>query len=141
MSFLQFTAIGNVGHSPKSRDVQDKTVVNFSVATSRKVKGEKVTTWVAVQSWSEHKNKVITDYVGKGQRIFVQGPGRIREYEDRDGAKRFELEIDITYGELVLLGDKEDGGREAPPKREAARPRGGTATQPSYDDLDDEIPF
>jgi single-strand DNA-binding protein len=150
MSLLQLTAIGNVGHSPRFKDVGDKRVANFSIGTSRKIKGERVTTWVDVSCWSDNRNKVIEDYVRKGTRVFVQGTPRTRAFQNREGEWIAQLEVDITFGELVLLGDKAEGeGRdERPQKREETTTRGKRSTHeqerhPAHDvDLyDDDIPF
>jgi single-strand DNA-binding protein len=148
MSLLQLTAIGNVGHSPRFKDVGDKRVANFSIGTSRKVKGERVTTWVDVSCWSDNRNKVIDDYVKKGTRVFVQGTPRTRAFQNREGEWIAQLEVDITFGELVLLGDKQEEGegRETRPReREATRPSSrAPANQqtPEMDPLyDDDIPF
>jgi single-strand DNA-binding protein len=147
VSFLQLTAIGNVGQNPRSRDVQDRRVFNFSVGTSRKVKGERVTTWVEVQCWSDMRNKVIEEYVHKGTRIMVQGTPTVRMYQNRAGEWVSQLELDITFGELVLLGDRAEGqGRdERPREREATRPSSRSPANQQTPDIDpmydDEIPF
>jgi single stranded DNA-binding protein len=152
MSFLQLTAIGNVGQSPRSNTHQDRTVVNFSVACNRKVKGQKTTQWINVSCWSDRVNDVILQYVTKGKQVMVQGTPSIRTYKDnRSGETIATLELDISFGQLTLLGgdsvpDEADqrGRGQEPERRPAPRTQEyQSRPAPGGKDLgyDDDIPF
>lgn len=144
--------IGNLGKDPTFRTIQSgKEVCNFSIATSKKINGQKVTTWWNVTSWDERKNKVIKDYVRKGDRVFVEGELISREWNDKDGNKRTSVEVDISFNGSIVLPPNPDradgdgaaagGGRAADRSGEFGdKPAGG---RPSHwdDDLDDDVPF
>ena len=149
MSINRAIILGNVGRDPEIRTLQsgDK-VANFSVATSEvwkdKNTGERKeqTDWHNISCFNQHIIKVIEQYVRKGSKVSVEGKIKTREYQDRDGNKRWATEIVIGAfdGRLGLEGGKNDGG-----DRDDG---GGAQTQSRASDgrstsevLDDDIPF
>lgn len=152
MSFLQLTAIGNVGQAPRSNTHQDRTVTNFSVAVNRKVKGEKTTQWINVSCWSDKMNDIILQYVVKGKQVMVQGQPSIRTYTDnRNGTTVATLELDISFGQLTLLGgdavpdeaDQRGRGQETERRPAPRTQEYQSRPAPGGKDLgyDDDIPF
>ena len=59
-----------------------------------------------------------------------------REYTDKDGQKRYSLEVRVN--ELTLLGGKPEGQQQAAPQQQAPRQ---APQQAGGMDMDDEIPF
>jgi len=83
--------IGHLGSDPESKQVGDKTVVNFSLATNRKVKGEKITDWHKVDVWGQPAEFAKT-YFKKGDAVLVEGQVIYRSWE-QDGQKKYMTEI------------------------------------------------
>lgn len=113
--------IGNVGSDPEIRAVgSGARVANFSLATSRRWNDrngqqQEKTEWHRIVVWENTGGSggpgifgVIEKYVKKGERIFVEGEIEYREYDDKDGNRRYVTEI--RGRELMLLGGKEGGG-------------------------------
>lgn len=99
MAYLnKLMLIGNVGTDPEMRFTPSgNPVTSFRVATSRTYttsEGERrqETEWFTVVAWrklAESCNQFLT----KGQRVYVEGNLRTRNWEGRDGQKRTSVEV------------------------------------------------
>ncbi len=101
--------IGHVGQDPEIKNFEnDRKKANLSVATTevyRNEKGDKVeeTQWHRVIAWGKTA-EIIEKYVGKGKEIAVEGKLVHRNYDDKNGEKKYITEIVVD--ELMLLGGK-----------------------------------
>ncbi len=101
--------IGNVGQEPTITNLESgKKVARFSLATNeyyKNAKGEKVqsTEWHTVVAWGKTA-EIIENYVVKGKEVGVTGKLKTRDYEDKEGVKRYATEIEAN--EILLLGTK-----------------------------------
>lgn len=107
--------IGRVGKDPETRSVNEKTVANITLATSKSYKnstGERVTNteWHRLTAWSPIAD-IFEKYVKKGDQIAVEGEIQTRSYDDNEGVKRHVTEIIVRNLEL-LGGNKSDGKSE-----------------------------
>lgn len=99
--------IGHVGQDPEIRSFEGgKKVANLNIATNDvyyKEEGEKVeqTEWHRVVAWGKLAN-VIEKFVSKGKEIAVSGKITYRNYEDKEGVKRYITEV--VADEVLLLG-------------------------------------
>ena len=99
--------IGNVGQDPEIKNLEGgKKLANFSIATNDTYtndKGERITDtqWHRVTAWGNNA-EIIEKYVTKGKEIAVIGKLSYRNYDDKNGEKRYVTEI--TISELQLLG-------------------------------------
>ena len=131
--------IGRLGRDPEVRYTPDGTAVaNFSIATSTewtdKGSGDKKekTEWHRIVAW-RRLGEICGEYLAKGRQVYVEGRLQTRDWEDRDGNKRYTTEVVAT--DVQFLGTRESTGpREpygAPPPSEP----------PYADSNDDDIPF
>ncbi len=131
--------IGRLGRDPEVRYTPDGTAVaNFSIATSTewtdKGSGDKKekTEWHRIVAW-RRLGEICGEYLAKGRQVYVEGRLQTREWEDRDGNKRYTTEVGAT--EVQFLGSRESTG-----PREAYG--GPPPAEPPYaDSNDDDIPF
>jgi single-strand DNA-binding protein len=99
--------IGNVGKDPDVKTLQDgKKVATIVLATNDYYyndKNEKVeqTEWHTAVAWGKQA-EIIEKYVTKGKEIALEGKLTHRNYDDKDGMKRYVTEIVVS--ELLLLG-------------------------------------
>jgi single-strand DNA-binding protein len=114
MSVNKVILVGNVGKDPEIRHLDTGiAVANFSLATSETYlakNGEKVTTteWHNIVLW-RGLAEVAEKYVTKGRQLYIEGRIRTRNYDDKDGIKRYITEI---YGDTMqLLGTKADDNK------------------------------
>ena len=75
-------------------------------------------------------------YLKKGTMVGIVGEVNNREYQDKEGQKRYSL--DVRVSDLTLLGGKPSGD-SAPSEKPQRNAQGGP--KPSFDDMDDDIPF
>ena len=111
--------VGNVGKDPEVRNFSNGgQVCNFSHATSEtwrdKQSGEKreATQWHNVAVFNENLVKVISNYVKKGSKLYIEGSLQTRKWQDRDGNDKYTTEVVLQRyrGELVLLDSRGSGG-------------------------------
>lgn len=102
---------GNLGKDPELKQINsDLKVCSFSVAVSKKVKGEDVTTWFNVQTWNKLA-EISEKYLKKGSKVLVQGELQIEEYE-KDGVKKQAVKINATT--MEMLSSKDEAATSAP---------------------------
>ena len=114
MSVNKVILVGNVGKDPEIRHLDNGVAVaNFTLATSESYtakNGEKVTTteWHNIVLW-RGLAEVAEKYVTKGRQLYIEGRIRTRNYDDKDGNKRYITEI---YGDVMqMLGSKSDDNK------------------------------
>ena len=113
--------VGRLGKDPDMRYMTDGTAVaNMSIATSDewtdKNTGEKRerTEWHKVVAF-RRLGEVCGQYLSKGRQVYIEGKIQTREYEDKDGNRRWTTEI-VAF-QMQMLGSRSDGERSggAPP--------------------------
>lgn len=138
MSLNKAMVIGNLGADPEVRYTQSGTAVaNLSIATNETWKdksGEKQerTEWHKVVVFGRTAENV-GKYLKKGRQVYIEGRIQTKDWEDRDGNKRYTTEI-VAQNVTFLSGGNDGGGYSAPP----SGGNGGSFDQ-SFDDED--IPF
>ena len=101
-------------------------ICSFRVASDVGFGEKKTTNWFTCSVWGK-RGEALSPFLVKGQQVTVFGVLSLREWQDKDGAKR--MSPDIRVDEIELQGGKRDS--QAPAKQHA--PAGG-------DDMGD-IPF
>jgi single-strand DNA-binding protein len=97
--------IGNLGMNPETVQTENGSkLVKFSLATSytyKNQKGEKVTDtqWHNIVGWGNIA-ELSEKYLKKGDQITVEGRLAYRNYEDKEGQKRYVTEI--VMNDLIL---------------------------------------
>ena len=159
MALCKVMIIGNLGADPEMRYTPSgRPVTQFNVAVNQSTKNKQTgewneeTDWFRVSVWGDRAERA-AENLRKGNKVFVEGRFKTREFEGRDGQKRTSLEI--TADSLVNLekrnredGDGEFAGTTSAPPRPAgapapaggAAPRGGGGNYDDTSDLDD-LPF
>ena len=97
MSFNKVILVGNVGKDPEIRRFENNIKASFSLATSETYTpkgGDKVTQteWHNVVAW-RRLAELAENYIRKGSQILVEGKLRYRSYDDRDGNKKYIVEV------------------------------------------------
>ena len=101
--------IGNLGANPEVVNLESgKKLAKFSIATNesyKNAKGEKVedTQWHNVIAWGKTA-EIVENYLTKGNEVAIEGKLVNRNYDDKDGNKRYVTEV--VASELLMLGKK-----------------------------------
>ena len=150
--------VGNIGADPESRYMPNgDAVANVRLATTEswkdKASGEKreITEWHRLVFYRKLA-ELVSSYVKKGSQLYVEGRIRTRKWQDKEGQERYTTEIEVT--EMQLLGGRrsDQPNGDSAPSGSSSAPRsssgggGGNgnsapARKPSFDDLDNDIPF
>jgi len=118
--------IGRLGKDPESRFTQTNTqVVNFSIATSKKVKGEEQTEWHNIVTFAKTA-EIAEKYLKKGALVCIEGSIQTNKYE-KDGQTRYSTQI--VCDRLEMLGSKDE-----------QKPEQKTSNI-NMNDIDDDLPF
>ncbi|TYP95811.1 single-strand binding protein [Sphingobacterium allocomposti] len=111
--------VGHLGKDPEVRYLEGNiTVCSFPLATSETYTKDGIrmqhTEWHNIVMW-RNLAEMAVKYLKKGKLVYIEGRLRTRNYEDREGNRRFVTEI---VGEsFKLLGRPSDfgqGGKAAP---------------------------
>lgn len=139
--------IGRLGQDPDLRHTKsNKAVCNLSVATSSRYKDsnnewQEETEWHRITVWGSQAENC-DKYLQKGSQVFVEGNIKTREWEDKDGNKRYTTEIH-AYNVTFLSGQGDgSGGQGQPQGSPDNKPMDSTVElDEDFDDLDDDLPF
>lgn len=101
---------GNPGMDPEVKSLENgNKLARFSMATNdhyKNAKGEKVTDtqWHNVIAWGKTA-ELVEKFVRKGKELGVEGKLVNRQYESKDGEKKYITEVVIN--DLLFVGSKE----------------------------------
>jgi single-strand DNA-binding protein len=89
--------IGNLGRDAETRfTTNNLSVTNFTLATSNSYKG-KDGNWVNETTWHNVVSFNLSDYMKenlkKGRKFYIEGRISKRDYTDKDGIKRYAVEV------------------------------------------------
>ena len=138
--------IGNLGRDPELKYTQNgQAVANFTLATSENwtdKNGERVerTEWHRIVAWGK-TGELCAQYLAKGRTVYIEGRIQTREWEDKEGQKRYTTEINANTVQF-LGGPRGDGNPGAPGG--GGQGGGGSSdgdTGGSAPPSDDGIPF
>ncbi len=102
--------IGNLGKDPEIKDFDGgRKVANFPLATTESYKndaGEKIseTSWHSLVAWNGLAS-IVEKYLSKGKEVAVEGRLSYRNYEDKDGNKKYYTEIILSQIQLLRNGN------------------------------------
>ena len=100
------TVTGNLGKDAETKTVGSNGdfVASFSVASSKKVKGETVTQWVNCSLWGK-RGEALAKFLKKGTPVTVVGELSARMY---DGQNEKGLSVDLRVQDIALQGGKRE---------------------------------
>lgn len=107
--------IGHLGKDANVKDVNGKTVINFSVAHTESFKnneGVKIekTLWVECAHWSDRT--AIAQYLKKGTQVFVEGLPSIDTYTNTEGKAVAKLKLRVAQIQLLGSSNKTEQHNE-----------------------------
>ncbi len=150
--------VGNVGADPEIRTLETGTkVARVRLATTERIYNRQTqetkehTEWHSVVLWRGLAD-VADKYVRKGSQIYVEGPLRSNEWTDKEGVKRYGVEI--IANDMKLLGRRSEGSGSGygagsgssgygatPPASPAPAAQKSAAPEPVPVDDPDDLPF
>lgn len=142
--------VGNLGKDPEVRTIQSGAqVAKFSLATSESYTnkdGQKVDTteWHNVVLWRGLAT-IAEKYLKKGNKVYIEGKIRYRQYEDKDGVKKYITEIEGSEMQLLDRAQGTGGGNYTNTNAEtsvsANTYSSGNANMDTEPPVNDDLPF
>lgn len=106
--------IGNLGKDPELRYTSGGVAVaTFSIATNESWKDpdgnlQERTQWHNIVAWRKLA-EICGEYLKKGGKVYVEGRLQHRNYDDKNGVKRYVTEV--VLDEMVMLDSRGGGGQ------------------------------
>ena len=141
--------VGNLGADPDMRYTPSgQGVCELRIATSeswndKNGQRQERTEWHRVVVWGK-RAEVCSKYLSKGRQVYIEGRIQTRNYDDKEGHKRYITEIIANDVQFLGGGKGEGGGRrdsDAPPPAEPDNFPGGGGNYGGGSGPDDDIPF
>ena len=136
--------VGNLGRDAEVKvTASGQSVASFSIATTETwtKDGEKKekTEWHRIVLWGRQAD-TLQPYLTKGKQIYVEGRLQTRQWDDKDGNKRYTTEVKADR--ITLLGGGGGGRGGGMMDRGASASHGGAMDEPPIEPItDDDIPF
>jgi single-strand DNA-binding protein len=138
--------VGNLGrdaelrYTPGGAPVATLNLATTEVWNDKGGQKQEKTEWHRIVLWGKSAES-LNEYLVKGKQIYVEGRLQTRQWDDKDGNKRYTTEI--RGDRVVLLGSAGGGGASRSSSRVGAsspadEPMGG---EPGSELTDDDIPF
>jgi len=104
--------VGNLGKDPERKEYDGGEISNFSVATSKKIKGESKTTWHNVVAFGKTA-EFCNAYLLKGSKVYVEGSVDTGTYE-KDGQTKVYYKVLAHQVMALSKAEKSDKPDELP---------------------------
>jgi len=108
-SLNKVTLLGRIGTDPEIKYTQNgQPVCTLSIATNQIWKDESgvlqsKTDWHRVVAWGKLA-ETCHEYLKKGSKLYLEGSLHTRQYDDKDGQKKYITEIKMN--EMIMLDNK-----------------------------------
>lgn len=136
--------VGNLGrdaelrYTPGGAAVATLNLATTEVWNDRNNQRQEKTEWHRVVLWGKQAES-LQEYLTKGKQIFVEGRLQTRQWDDKDGNKRYTTEIKADR--ITLLGGGSGRGGGGAERGGGASMGGGMDEPPMEPITDDDIPF
>ncbi|MCL4402890.1 MAG: single-stranded DNA-binding protein [Acidobacteria bacterium] len=147
--------IGHLGKDAETKFTPGGTArTTFSIATNRRWKDQQSGEWKEETDWHNvvlWRSENVANYLLKGKQIYVEGRLQTRNYDDKDGNKKYVTEV-VAEDVVLLSGDRGagGGGGEYSQQQPVSMPRSAqrqqpaaAAPEPDFNQgvTDDDVPF
>jgi single-strand DNA-binding protein len=135
--------VGNLGrdaelrYTPGGAPVATLNLATTEMWNDKAGQRQEKTEWHRVVLWGKTAES-LNEYLTKGKQIYVEGRLQTRQWDDKDGNKRYTTEI--RGDRVVLLGGGGGGGGARQQPRSASAPDEHMG-EPVSELTDDDIPF
>ncbi len=148
--------VGNLGADPETRYLPSgDAVCNIRVATTDRIRDKTSGEYKENTEWHRivffgKLAETAGQYLKKGRQVYVEGRIRTNKWRDKEGNERYTTEI--IGNDMKMLGSREGMGSPSASDSEyggsmPSAPAAGSGRQaptrktPSFEEMDDDIPF
>lgn len=136
---IKLQIVGNLGRDGIVKDVNGKSVINFSVAHTERYRDstgnqKERTTWVDCSYWTDRTG--VAPYLKKGTLVYAEGIPTAEAFTTKDGAAGVALRLRVSNVQLLGSGPRSEEGTLAQEGSAAASYSGNGGAEPG-----DDLPF
>ena len=138
--------VGNLGrdaelrYTPGGSAVATLNMATTEVWNDKQGQKQEKTEWHRVILWGKQAES-LQEYLTKGKQIYVEGRLQTRQWDDKDGNKRYTTEIKADRITLLGGGGGRSGGGFAGGAERGGSSAGHSDEPPVEPITDDDIPF
>lgn len=139
--------VGNLGrdaelrYTPGGAAVATLNMATTEVWNDKSGGRQEKTEWHRVVVWGKQAES-LQEYLTKGKQIYVEGRLQTRQWDDKEGNKRYTTEIKADRITLLGGGSRGGGGMDRDSQPSGLARGGGAPDEPPMEPLtDDDIPF
>ena len=136
--------VGNLGrdaelrYTPAGAAVATLNLATTEVWNDKQGQKQEKTEWHRIVLWGKQAES-LQEYLVKGKQIYVEGRLQTRQWDDKDGNKRYTTEIKADR--ITLLGGGGGGGRSGGMERGGSQAASAPDDPPMEPITDNDIPF
>jgi single-strand DNA-binding protein len=136
--------VGNLGrdaelrYTPGGAAVATLNLATTEVWNDKAGQRQEKTEWHRIVLWGRMA-ETLNEYLTKGKQIYVEGRLQTRQWEDKDGNKKYTTEV--RGDRVVLLSGAGGGGPRVPHPAERAGAAPDDVAREPVELTDDDIPF
>jgi single-strand DNA-binding protein len=139
-SMNKIQLIGNLGKDAETRfTTNNVSVTSFGLATTSRIKG-KDGNWINETTWHNIVAFSLSDYIKnilkKGKKFYIEGRISKRDYTDKDGVKRYSVDV---IADLII--PFESGGESSGPREDLQTNQNPISEPDIQVDDNDDLPF
>jgi single-strand DNA-binding protein len=139
-SMNKIQLIGNLGKDAETRfTTNNVSVTSFGLATTSRIKG-KDGNWINETTWHNIVAFSLSDYIKnilkKGKKFYIEGRISKRDYTDKDGVKRYSVDV---IADLII--PFESGGESSGPRDDLQTNQNPISEPDIQVDDNDDLPF
>jgi single-strand DNA-binding protein len=139
-SMNKIQLIGNLGKDAETRfTTNNVSVSSFGLATTSRIKG-KDGNWINETTWHNIVAFSLSDYIKnilrKGKKFYIEGRVSKRDYTDKDGVKRYSVDV---IADLII--PFESGGESSAPREDLQTNQNPISEPDIQVDDNDDLPF
>ena len=121
--------MGRLTRNPELKQLASGTLVaNFTLAVSRRFKseGQPEADFIPIVAWGKTA-EFVNNYFKKGQQVAVTGRIQVRQWDDKEGKRRYLTEV--VAEEVYFADSKKDNDSNK------------SQSEKDYESFDDNLPF
>ncbi len=146
---IKLQIVGNLGKDCIVKEVNGKSVINFSVAHTEKFKDstgspKERTTWVECAYWTDRT--AIAPYLKKGQMVYAEGSPEADGFMNKENQAAATLRMRVR--DVQLLGGRSDGNNSGSQSSQNYSSQNNNSYKPSnvpvaseLEEAADDLPF
>jgi single-strand DNA-binding protein len=124
---FELVVVGNIGSS-RYAQAGETSVLNVSIASSRKVREREYTDWISCKIWGTRAEK-LREHLAVGMKVLVRGRPEAKGFQRNDGTVHGELVVHVADLEFLTARPRPQPEEELSLSNPPTKPKRGRAAK------------